>query len=39
MGNVDHVWEPTTFLKTIIIKKWKLTMHEEMDSILHNQIW
>jgi hypothetical protein len=38
MGNVDHDWE-TTFLKTIVDKKWKLTMHEEMDSILRNQIW
>jgi hypothetical protein len=39
MGNVDHVWEPTTFLETIVDKKWKLAMHEKMDSILHNQIW
>jgi hypothetical protein len=39
MGNVDHVLEPIIFLESIINKKWKLAMHEEMDSILHNQIW
>jgi hypothetical protein len=33
---IDHVWEPTIFLKTIVDNRWRMAMVDEMNSISHN---
>jgi hypothetical protein len=33
---VDHVWEPTTFSKTVTNHRWRMAMVDEMNSISHN---